>query len=261
MASAAQLNRTVQGVRRFTIDELRHLRLAGPRRVPRQRADWRARRSRDRDRRLRPEWPRRFEAERDRTAGRRRRSRAADRAHRIDCGASTSPPSRSSMCSWTVADVSDEASYGPASRRPGYELRVREPEHRMFRTPPHDVHVHVWRDSDPEVYRHLAFRDRLRHSANDLSAYERIKCSLARAMDRHERLCRCEGARDPGDPGSCQAIARSSRAIVRGRAVAALLGDLGYPTDVDAPPRRSDGSWIATTPACSYTTTAAGRSG
>jgi GrpB-like predicted nucleotidyltransferase (UPF0157 family) len=62
----------------------------------------------------------------------------------------------------------------------GYELRVREPEHRMFRTPERDVHVHVWRDSNPEVARNLRFRDRLRESADDRLAYERLKRDLAR---------------------------------------------------------------------------------
>jgi GrpB-like predicted nucleotidyltransferase (UPF0157 family) len=58
-------------------------------------------------------------------------------------------------------------------------LRVREPEHRMLRAPQLDVHVHVWRDGSSEVGRHLAFRDRLRASADDRAAYERLKRSLA----------------------------------------------------------------------------------
>jgi GrpB-like predicted nucleotidyltransferase (UPF0157 family) len=33
----------------------------------------------------------------------------------------------------------------------GYELRVREVGHRMFRAPGRDVHVHVWRDGDDEA--------------------------------------------------------------------------------------------------------------
>ena len=62
----------------------------------------------------------------------------------------------------------------------GYELRVREPGHRMFRTPERDVHVHIWRDSDPEVARYLRFRDRLRESPQDQRVYERLKRGLAR---------------------------------------------------------------------------------
>jgi GrpB-like predicted nucleotidyltransferase (UPF0157 family) len=49
----------------------------------------------------------------------------------------------------------------------------------MFRTPANDVHVHVWADGDPEVERHLAFRDRLRTSATQRDAYERLKRELA----------------------------------------------------------------------------------
>jgi GrpB-like predicted nucleotidyltransferase (UPF0157 family) len=46
-----------------------------------------------------------------------------------------------------VGDSRDEGSYLPAMEGAGYVLRVREPgfdEHRMFRTPAKDVHVHVF---------------------------------------------------------------------------------------------------------------------
>ena len=43
-----------------------------------------------------------------------------------------------------------------------------------------DVHVHVWGDHDPEVSRHLRFRDRLRCSAEDCRIYELPKRELAR---------------------------------------------------------------------------------
>jgi GrpB-like predicted nucleotidyltransferase (UPF0157 family) len=67
----------------------------------------------------------------------------------------------------------------PALEEAGYQLRVREPAHRMFRTPNRDVHVHVWADDDPEVWRYLRFRDRLRHSPEDRAEYERLKHDLA----------------------------------------------------------------------------------
>ena len=51
----------------------------------------------------------------------------------------------------------------------------------MFRTPERDVHVHVWGHSDPEVSRHLVFRDRLRRSPADRAAYETLKRELARS--------------------------------------------------------------------------------
>ena len=79
----------------------------------------------------------------------------------------------------TVADPDDEAAFREPLERAGYELRVREPGHRMFRTPAKDVHVHVWADGDPEVDRHLAFRDRLRGSSAERAAYDRLKRELA----------------------------------------------------------------------------------
>jgi GrpB-like predicted nucleotidyltransferase (UPF0157 family)/RimJ/RimL family protein N-acetyltransferase len=81
----------------------------------------------------------------------------------------------------TLADPEDEKTFVPALEAAGYELRVREPGHRMFRTPARDVHVHVWRDSDPEVDRHLRFRDRLRRSPEDRRAYAQLKLDLARS--------------------------------------------------------------------------------
>lgn len=79
----------------------------------------------------------------------------------------------------TVTDPDDEAAFEPALSECEYQLRVREPGHRMFRTPEHDVHIHVWADSDPEVERYLSFRDRLRASNEDRAAYERLKRELA----------------------------------------------------------------------------------
>ncbi len=49
----------------------------------------------------------------------------------------------------------------------------------MFRTAERDVHVHAWRDSDPEISRYLRFRDRLRASIEDQEAYQRLKRDLA----------------------------------------------------------------------------------
>jgi GrpB-like predicted nucleotidyltransferase (UPF0157 family) len=78
-----------------------------------------------------------------------------------------------------VGDPDDESTLVAAMESAGYELRVREPGHRMFRTPARDVHVHVWAYTDPEVGRHLAFRNRLRESSEDRSAYEQLKRDLA----------------------------------------------------------------------------------
>jgi GrpB-like predicted nucleotidyltransferase (UPF0157 family) len=75
-------------------------------------------------------------------------------------------------------DEPDEATFLAPLERAGYELRVREPDHWMLRTPAHDVHVHIWVDAD-DVRRHLVFRDRLRTSPADRAAYEALKIELA----------------------------------------------------------------------------------
>jgi GrpB-like predicted nucleotidyltransferase (UPF0157 family) len=80
----------------------------------------------------------------------------------------------------TVEDADDESRFAPALEAVGYQLRVREPRHRMFRTPAKNVQVHIWADTDPDVERHLAFRDRLRTSAEDRAEYEALKRDLAR---------------------------------------------------------------------------------
>lgn len=124
-----------------------------------------------------PAWPERFALERDRVG-----SALGSAAVRIEhvgstsvCGLAAKPVVDLIV---TVADPADESIVG-AMEAAGYELRVREPGHRMFRTPERDVHVHVWRDSDPEVERNLRFRDRLRESAEDRLAYEQLKRELA----------------------------------------------------------------------------------
>lgn len=81
-----------------------------------------------------------------------------------------------------VVDSSHEAAYLPALLAAGYALRVREPdwhEHRMFRTPELDVHVHLFSSGCVEVARHLAFREHLRSHAEDRLRYEALKRKLA----------------------------------------------------------------------------------
>lgn len=183
-----------------------------------------------------PRWPRRFEAERERIA-----QALGAGALRIEHIGSTAVPGLAAKpivdMLVTVSDVGDESSYGPALERAGYELRVREPVHRMFRTPARDVHVHVWGDRDPEVARHLAFRDRLRESPSDRAEYERLKRSLAQRewpdmnhyADAKGPLIEAILARVPRQTGDPIRPARASDV----NAIAGLLGDLGYPTDVD----------------------------
>src|SRR5262245_12368087 len=53
-----------------------------------------------------------------------------------------------------VADSGDEGSYLAPMGAAGYVLRVREPEfheHRMFRTPQLDVHIHIFSRGCPEA--------------------------------------------------------------------------------------------------------------
>jgi GrpB-like predicted nucleotidyltransferase (UPF0157 family) len=81
-----------------------------------------------------------------------------------------------------VADSADESAYRAKLEAAGYVLRVREPEfheHRMFRTPALDVHVHVFSHQCPEIDRLLNFRDHLRANSQDRKVYEETKRTLA----------------------------------------------------------------------------------
>ena len=82
----------------------------------------------------------------------------------------------------TVADVGDEAAYVPALESAGFPLRVREPAHRMVRTPARDVHVHVHVHAPDrtEVRAYLDLRDWLRVDAEDRELYAATKRILAR---------------------------------------------------------------------------------
>lgn len=78
-----------------------------------------------------------------------------------------------------VDDPDREAHFAPSFERLGYEIRVREMGHRMFRTPARDVHVHVWRAGSEDERRHLLFRDWLRRAPADRERYAEVKRSLA----------------------------------------------------------------------------------
>lgn len=125
-----------------------------------------------------PRWPARFELERGRILG-----ALGAAALRIEHIGSTAVPGLAAKpivdVLVTVASLADDAELVPALEMAGYELRVREPAHRMFRTPERDVHVHVSADADPEVERYLAFREVLRCSPDDRAEYERLKRDLA----------------------------------------------------------------------------------
>ncbi|WP_236007225.1 GrpB family protein [Clavibacter zhangzhiyongii] len=72
-----------------------------------------------------------------------------------------------------VADITAEEDHVARLVGAGYELRVREPGHRLVRTPARDVHVHVYEDGDAAVEAYLLLRDRLRADPADRELYER----------------------------------------------------------------------------------------
>lgn len=80
----------------------------------------------------------------------------------------------------TVADVQDEDRYVPGLVDAGLELRVREPGHRMLRTPQRTAHVHVYEPDAPQAQAYRDLRDRLRGHPEDRALYARTKQALAR---------------------------------------------------------------------------------
>lgn len=82
----------------------------------------------------------------------------------------------------TVDDITAEEDYLDALLAAGYELRVREPGHRLVRPPARDVHVHLFERGDPAVGEYLLLRDHLRVDAQDRTLYESTKRALL-----HER--------------------------------------------------------------------------
>ena len=82
-----------------------------------------------------------------------------------------------------VPDVADELTFVDQLHAVGYLTRVCERgEHWMFRTLAKDVHVHVCPAGGDWEYRHLLFRDWLRHDPADRAVYEAAKRRLA-ALD------------------------------------------------------------------------------
>jgi len=80
----------------------------------------------------------------------------------------------------TVDDADDESAYGVSLERHGFQIRVRQPGHRMYRTPDLDVHVHVFTEGGEAARIRLLFRDWLRHDEPDRRLYEDTKRELAR---------------------------------------------------------------------------------
>lgn len=128
-----------------------------------------------------PDWPSKFETHRRIIA-----RALGSSALQIEHIGSTSVPE---LAAKPIVDIlvvvqnsADESVYLPQLETAGYVLRVREPkwnEHRMFRTPEHDVHVHVYSAGCPEIERTLRFRDHLRRNSDDRQRYEQTKRDLA----------------------------------------------------------------------------------
>lgn len=125
-----------------------------------------------------PAWPARFEQERRRIL-----TALGLTATRIDHVGSTSVPGLAAKpiidIQLSVPDVEDEQRYLPPLVDAGYLLRVREPGHRMVRTPDLDVQVHICPAGSGWERRHLLFRDWLRRDTADRDAYEALKRDLA----------------------------------------------------------------------------------
>ncbi len=124
------------------------------------------------------EWPDRYGLVRERV-----RAALGPSALRVEHIGSTSVPGLAAKpiidVLVTVQDVEDEAAFLPLLERQGFVLRVREPEHRMFRTPPRNVHVHLYEPDHEAVSACLDLRDWLRADADDRALYERTKRLLA----------------------------------------------------------------------------------
>jgi GrpB-like predicted nucleotidyltransferase (UPF0157 family) len=124
-----------------------------------------------------PSWPAAFAEHRDRI-----RLALADRHVEITHIGSTSVPVLAAKpiidVLVTVDDITAEEDYLDALLTAGYELRVREPGHRLVRTPDRGVHVHVYERGARAVDEYLLLRDRLRTDAADRALYERTKREL-----------------------------------------------------------------------------------
>ncbi len=78
----------------------------------------------------------------------------------------------------TVEDITAEEDYLDHLLDSGYKLRVREPAHRLVRTPDRDVHVHIHDVRDRAPAERLLLRDHLRSDPADRDLYKRTKRAL-----------------------------------------------------------------------------------
>ena len=125
-----------------------------------------------------PTWPAKFAIEREKIL-----TALGVKAVRVDHIGSTSVPGLAAKpiidIGLSVLDVDREEHYLPDLIAAGYQLRVREPGHRMVRTPDLGVHVHVCTAGSDWERRPLLFRDWLRYDQSDRAAYNSLKNQLA----------------------------------------------------------------------------------
>ncbi|HEX4819722.1 MAG TPA: hydantoinase B/oxoprolinase family protein [Acidimicrobiales bacterium] len=125
-----------------------------------------------------PLWRDRFAVERARIA-----AALGDEARHVEHVGSTAVPGLAAKpivdISVAVDDPDDDVAFLVPLTRAGYVLRVIEPGHRMFRSPQHDVHVHVWLAGSDDARDQLVFRDWLRTHDDDRANYEAVKRELA----------------------------------------------------------------------------------
>ena len=77
-----------------------------------------------------------------------------------------------------VDDVTAEEDHVEPLLAAGYVLRVREPGHRLVRTPERDAHVHVFEEGHPAIDEYFLLRDHLRADAADRELYASTKRAL-----------------------------------------------------------------------------------
>jgi GrpB-like predicted nucleotidyltransferase (UPF0157 family) len=77
-----------------------------------------------------------------------------------------------------VADITAEEDYLAGLLAAGYELRTREPGHRLVRTPTRDVQVHIYERGHTAIDEYLLLRDRLRSDIDDRALYQNVKQQL-----------------------------------------------------------------------------------
>lgn len=122
-------------------------------------------------------WPERYESERERLIG-----ELGALALQIEHIGSTAVPGLAAKpivdIAIAVADVTSNAMF-EALTGAGYDLHVDELNHRMYRTPAADVHVHLWPAAGPDFDRHVRFRDALRSNPSQREKYETEKRRLA----------------------------------------------------------------------------------